>query len=202
MYLIPDTQSSLIREIEYDEDNLLLYVRFQPKYYLDELCYKEVDFDYFIAFSEANSLGKFYLRLIKPNFKIKPSIMADKPKTINQSSDQFRWIDISINVKKINKKWIFAGEKGDWLHLSMRMQPDGEVDSYGNLGMITQKVPKKIYEAEIKVPKDKKTRGNILGNACEFERQSVEGDPGEESGEMLGDMKESEADKVSDDLPF
>jgi hypothetical protein len=158
------------------------------------LTYIEFDLDFFIAFSETKSLGKFYLRLIKPLFKLKTISMADKPKTINEASDDFRWIDISINVRNIKKEWIFSGEKGDWLHMSMRMQPDGQIDAYGNLGMITQKVPKKIYEQEIKLPKDKKTKGPILGNACEFAKKEMEGAVGSEQGEMGG--------VPADDLPF
>lgn len=129
----------------------------------------------------------------EPEEKVK----KERPKTQNQSSDEVRWIDISIDVRKIEKKWIFAGEKGDYLHLSMRMQPDGEVDAYGNLGMITQKVPKEIYEKEVKLPKEKKTKGPILGNACEFVKaghEEREGDPGAEVGKLGG--------VVADDLPF
>lgn len=200
MYLMEEINSSLIREIEYDEDTEELTVRFR-KYYTDELTYIGVPFKYFMQFSEEKSMGKFYLRMIKPNFKQKTDTMSDskKPKGINRASDEKRFIKLSIDVTAIEKQWLFQGETGKvYLNATLAMLPDGEVDKYENLGMITQDVPKAIFEKEVKakVPPEKRTKGKILGNGAEWERKAVsEGRPGQET-EKMG------VDDINDDLPF
>ena len=202
MISLPDTNSTLIKEVEWDEENNELHIIFHDKYYIKEETYLDFDYEWLDMFSTSPSLGKFYLRFIKSQFKLKPRIMAERPKTTNKSSDQKRFIDISIDVTKINNDWLFVGEKGTYLHMTLAMMPDGEIDNFGNLGMITQKVPKKVYEAELKLPKNQKQRGAILGNAAEFERKGMEGMPGAEEGEMVGNKSEKEKEEIKDDLPF
>jgi hypothetical protein len=189
--------SSLIKKIEYDPDLLLLTVHFKS-YYTDKLSYTDVYPDHFDEMVKAPSVGKFYLQYIKPNFKqTKESFMADekkRPPTKNQASDKKRFIKIPIDVQKIKKEWLFAGEKGTYLNVTLQMLPDGELDKHGNLGMVTQDVPQKIYEAEKNLPKAEKTLGPILGNGAEMDWAPGGATPGVEQGEMGA--------AVEDDLPF
>ncbi len=175
--------STLIKEIEYDEVLLELTIYFK-KYYVDRLTYIEVPLSYFMAFSEAKSVGRFYLHYIKPNFLHK--------KTTQEMADKI--IKIKVNVREINKDWIFPGEKGDYLNMTLFYNE--EKDTYENNGMLTQDVPKEIYEAEKKLPKDKKTKGPILGNCREYVAAVANDEmtPGKETGKMGAVNK--------DDLPF
>src|SRR5688572_4385424 len=192
--------SSLIKEIEYDETTQELHIWFH-KYWTDYLCYVDFPLECFIMFSEAKSFGKFYLRCIKNIFFLKQNHVTmsetrKRPPTQNKASDQTRYIKMSIDVTKIRKDWLFDGEKGTHANLTLQLKPDGTVDAYGNLGMITQDVPKKVYGAE-KNSKTK-TQGPILGNGCEFvpKGQALqEGTPGTEGEQMLDEKK-------FDDLPF
>lgn len=188
--------SALISALEYDADKKELTIYFK-KYYTDKLTYEKVSHFIFEEFLNYSSKGKFYLHYIKKQFKQKN--MAEKPKTVNQSSPEKRFIDISIDVKKINKDWLFEGEKGTYLHMTLQMLPDGLIDGYGNLGMVTQKVPKKVWDDEKSLPVAEKSRGAILGNAAEFERKkaSSEGAPGTEAGTMVSELTEP-----LEDLPF
>lgn len=185
--------SSLISEVYYDDESLELTLVFR-KYYVSHETYLNVHHSVFNTFSEQKSLGKFYLNYIKLNHKLKTEVMS-RPKTINKASDEKRYIKMSLNVREINKAWIEAGEKGDYLNITLSMLPDGDTDKYGNLGMITQDVPKSVREKEKSFPKEKKTKGNILGNGCEFPPFVPEGTPGEETGKLI-------TEKEMDDLPF
>lgn len=195
---IPEERSSLIKKIEYDPDERILIVYFR-NYYTDKLSYEDVYPDHFDEFVKAPSVGKFYLHYIKPNFsQIKRNFMAEekqRPPTKNQASDKKRFIKMSIDVQKIKKEWLFAGEKGTYLNVTLQLLPDGELDQHGNLGMITQDVPKEIYEAEKSLPKAQKTLGPILGNGAEMDwAPSTEAVPGQEIGAMGA--------AEDDDLPF
>lgn len=169
--------SQLIEEFEYDEDTQELRIKFK-KYYVDQMVYTEVPLNYFMAFSEATSFGRFYLQMIKPNFSLKKQNMADKV------------IKIKIDVTKINKDWLYQGEKGVYLNFTALYNEDQ--DSYGNNGMAVQDVPTEIYK------KDKTVKGVILGNLKEFEKSKADGEntPGKESGKI------GVKDDIADDLPF
>lgn len=189
---IPENRSSLIKRLEYCEDTEILVVYFRD-YYTDHISYEGVSNNHFLEFTKQSSIGKYYLHFIKPNFKqFKPKRMADqkkKPVGINRASDQKRFIKMSIDVTKINKKWLHDGEKGTYLNFTLMMLPDGETDKYGNLGMIVQDVPREVYL------EDKSVKGEILGNGAEFEWEGREGGPGVETGTLHNT-------DIADDLPF
>jgi len=198
MYCLTDKQSSLIKEIYYDETIEELTIVFKT-YYVDYLVYSNVPQKMFDNFVQQSSLGKFYLQVIKPNYKIKTDTMATenkRPETLNPfTNSQKEFIKMSINVTEINKDWLFVGEKGAvYANITLAVNPDGKVDKYGNLGMVTQDVPKKVYEAEKNLPADKKSKGAILGNGAVLKRAIHEGTPGVESGTMGA--------SDNDDLPF
>lgn len=119
-----------------------------------------------------------------------------KPKTINQSSDQQRTINLSIDVKKLIKEWFVSGQKSTYINLTLKMMPDGEVDNYGNLGYITQVPPKSVKEEHAKLDKEQRPRWPIVGNGVEFERIP--------QGESLQDIQNAPAASADDfdDLPF
>lgn len=68
-------------------------------------------------------------------------------------------INLSINVSNIDKSKMIQGKKGNYLNMTVFVDPDN-ADQYGNHGMITQSLPKEEREAGQK--------GNILGNAKVF----------------------------------
>jgi hypothetical protein len=199
---IDEKRSSLIRKIEYDEDNLLLTVYFK-KYYTDKITYECVYPNHFKEFAKQKSIGKYFLNFIKPNFKQKYSFMSEekkRPPTKNKASDQKRFIKISLDVRKIHKEWIMAGEKGDYLGITLHMLPDGQLDKFGNLGMVTQDVPTEVYKAaEAKLKgSGKEIKGPILGNGAEFDWNNSgggEGQPGSSTGQFIDTS-------IADDLPF
>lgn len=200
MFILDNIESSLIKSVLYDAETKELTIYFK-KYFVDELTYINVPVEIYIKFSEVASPGKFYLHLIKPNYKQKNhNAMADekKLKTTNQCSDEKRFIKIRINTDKVNKKFIFIGENGKYLDMTLQMLPNGELDRFGNLGMVTQDVPTSVYKEEVKkkIPADKRTKGEILGNALEFEREGgAESTPGKDTGKMADDGD-------FEDLPF
>lgn len=119
-------------------------------------------------------------------------------KILNMASDKI--IHLRINVKKINKDWLYEGEKGTYLDCTVFYNE--EQDEYESNGMITQSVPAKIYEKEKDVEKSKRTRGEILGNCKEFKKGggNSESVPGSEKKTK---KKEAEAEnETEDDLPF
>lgn len=171
-------ESSLIEELNYFDETMILEVVFHDKYFVKSLTYEKVPLDYFIEFTQANSKGKFYLQMIKPFFsQQKTHKMADKV------------IKVKINVREINKDWIFAGQKGDYLNFTVLFNE--EQDDYGNNGMVVQDVPTEVYK------QDKKLKGPILGNCKVFGKGGAadreESEVGKETGKMGG---------ASDDLPF
>lgn len=202
--------SSLVTEVFWDSETRDLTVVFKG-YFVEYLVYENVPSMYIEAFSKTQSAGKFYLQLIKPKFKLKKQKMTTKtktaskdaeakprPETTNKSSDSKRYIEMSIDLDEVIKDWIFIGEKekkngrkGKYLHITLALLPDGQLDGYGNLGMVTQKVPKEVYI------ENKETRGPILGNGSEFKRKSSEpeGQPGVETAKRG-------VDEDDIDLPF
>lgn len=205
-YLLEDIDSTLIKEIEYNPDTRDLRIVFR-KYYVEQLVYQNVPFNYFEELScpTGKSVGRFYLEMIKPNFKLKINNMGkEKPKTVNTSgSDQKRFIRCSIDVTAINKDWLVPAESGKvYLNFTLQHLKTGELDRFGNLGMITQDVPSEVYEKEKHLPVEKRTRGEILGNGCEFERKPKEGAPGDTAAPTLENMDEEKKQELIDDLPF
>ena len=177
-----EKHSSLISRIVYD-DNEVLIIYFR-RYYVESYTYFDVPSSVLEAMFASKSIGKFYLTNIKNNYltKQKQDKMADKV------------IKMSIDVKKINKDWLFPGEKGTYL--SVTLLYNEEQDQYGNNGMLLQDVPKKIYEAEKNLDASRKTKSVILGNGKVFsnEPSNREGQPGKEGSAMGVDE--------DDDLPF
>lgn len=189
---VPKSRSSLIERLEYDESTLIVYLRYSNVGHV----YKNVGWETFEEMCNSVSMGKYYNEFFK---HLKYTIMSEKkrPQTKNQASDQKRFIKMSINVQKINREWIVRGEKGDYLNLTLQMLPDGQLDKFGNLGMITQDVPKDIYDAAEAERKGsgKDIKGEILGNGAEFDWGSKEGAPSAQFN--IGNMT-----APLDDLPF
>lgn len=191
--------SSLIRKVEWEEGPNILTVYFR-KYYTDKLSYEGVSKNHFIEFAHQKSIGKYYLHYIKQNFtQLKECTMSEKRqrKTKNVASNKKRFIDFSLDVRKINKDWLFEGEKGTYLNVRLIMLPDGEVDKHGNLGFVVQSVPTPIYKAAEAAEKGsgRKIQGNILGNAAELDWENQ----GESiAGEEVGVLGEAPVD----DFPF
>ena len=192
--------SSLLTRINYDFDSEELTVFFTPKYYADKLTYINVPLIMFEALLYSESYGKFFLTNIKKQFKLKTmgNEVKNLPKGINNASDKKRFITGSINLKEVKKEWLTEGKDGNiYLNFTLQMLPDGELDRFENLGMVTQNVPAEIYKAEKDLPKAQKTMGPILGNM----RENV--------WEGGGNMEALSADKLPgasneaiDDLPF
>ncbi len=178
VHTIVDVPSSLISQIYWNDESEELTVVFR-KFYVPYFIHCGVTRKDYNKFIVAESQGNYYLSYIKNKFKI-----MDAPKGINVAKNSKRFINIRIDVTKINKNLIFAGAKGNYLDLCLHMLPDGEVDKYENLGFITQSKPK-----------DSKEETAILGNARENEWAGggAEASPGAElSGTVAPD----------DDLPF
>lgn len=178
IHTIVDVPSSLIREIYWNDESEELTVVFR-KFYVPYFVHCGVARKDYNRFIGAESVGNYYLSYIKNKFK-----MANAPKGINIAKAEKRFINIRIDVSKINKNLIFSGSKGNYLDLCLHMLPDGEVDKFENLGFITQSKPK-----------DSKEETQILGNAKEnlWEGGGAEASPGAElSGSVAAD----------DDLPF
>jgi hypothetical protein len=115
-------------------------------------------------------------------------------------------IHIRLNVEKINKKWLFKGEKGTYLDATVFF--NNEQDDYESNGMIVQSVPTDVYKKEKAdgVAKKDMTKGEILGNCKVWgsgagDRESV---PGSESSSKKGGSKKKEEEEleIDDDLPF
>lgn len=68
-------------------------------------------------------------------------------------------VSLKIDVSKIEKQRLFAGQKGTYLDATVFIDLD-QLDQYGNSGMITQDVTKQ--------EKEQGTQGAILGNCKIF----------------------------------
>lgn len=188
-------ESTFVNKISYNTKNQQLAVSLSGT---GTYFYSDVPMETFLEFTVADSFGTFYNSKIKNKFmakatkkqeETKPVEEKRKPKKINKASDDYRWIELDINLSKVDKRFLVVGEKSGNLFLKarMRMEPDGEVDKYGNLGFISQVVPTEIYK------KDKNLRGEILGNACEL----VWDDREEETTRTVSDD-----DDIGNGLPF
>jgi hypothetical protein len=98
----------------------------------------------------------------------------------------------SINVSKIEKKYLFDGKNGKYLDLVFFENRDGK-DQYGNDGFVTQGVPK--------VARDRGERGPILGNWKELEAR-----PGGSRQKAVEARKDDHVmyvdDEDDDEIPF
>lgn len=99
-------------------------------------------------------------------------------------------ISLKIDVKKIEKARLYAGEKGTYLDATVFIDVDDK-DQYGNSGMITQNVSKEEKESG--------TLGNILGNCKVFWKDGL----GQNQGQNQGQQSNSPApENFNDDIPF
>lgn len=195
-------RSSLIKEVYYDDRRMELTVVLTYGVFV----YEDVRSRYFEMFSEVDSLGKYYLQFIKNKLKMAKAkntapVPAPEPKKskadygCNRSSDKKRFIKMRVKLNVLRKDWFFIGEKNDvYADLTLSLLPDGTVDQYGNLGMITQDVPRDIVEAEKELEKKDRTLGPILGNGFEFKPSGYHEDT---VAKVTEDTQE-----VVDDLPF
>lgn len=198
--------SSLIYWAEWDDETRDLTIYFKNNYPAHHQIWWPVNQQTFEDFAAAPSAGKFYLQIIKPFLKLKSSNMSEekkRPEGINQASDKVRYIKQRIDVSKLKKSWFFVGDKGVYADITLALLPDGTVDAYGNLGMITQDVPKAIAVKEKSLPKEKKSRGEILGNGREnkWENNQIENAPGSNAGQLANDIEPGSGSPI-DDLPF
>jgi hypothetical protein len=86
-------------------------------------------------------------------------------------------ISVKLDVKKIDKKRLYIGEKGVYLDATIIMFD--EADKYGNNGMIVQNVSEEEQKAGVK--------GEILGNVKFIQKKQV---------------TPEEHKDITDDLPF
>ena len=193
--------SSFISQVVYDADALILSVVLRNKAVYN---YTKVPLEVFIEFSSSNSFGSFYNSEIKNKYKhLNLNQMAkengNQPKKINKAGDFKRYIKLSIDVTKLNKNWFYTSRDDDgnikavYAKVTLCMLPDGETDKYGGLGFIVQDVPQEVSKAEKDLSKDKKSRGEILGNGEELEW--------EREKEVVTKVTEEELDEL-DTLPF
>lgn len=194
-------KSSLISEIYYDDVNEILTIVFKESYFISFEEYTGVRKYFFDQFSEVSSIGRYYHYIIKNKFKTKK--MAEKKDFgSNKASDKKRFIKMRIKLNEIKKEWLYLGENNTvYADITLHLLPDGTVDRYGNLGMITQDVPKEVYEKEKNLSASQKSSGTILGNGFEFKKKdSFEGSPGSGSGTLA--MSSEATKEAIDDLPF
>lgn len=185
--------SSFVNRAEYDAKLHILSIGLNG---IGLRSFANVPMEVFMEFSLSNSYGSFYHSNIKNNYKMAKTQKQEEapvqqkrlPKKINKSSDEYRWIELDIDIDKIDRKFLVVGAKSGhrYLKCKLRMEPDGDVDKYGNLGFISQTVPTEVYK------KDKTIKGEILGNACEIQWDA----PQEE------ETRSATKDDLADDLPF
>lgn len=102
-------------------------------------------------------------------------------------------LNVSLDVSKVDKSWLFKGKKGTYANLTIFYNE--EKDEYGQNGMVVQQVPKELYE------KDKSLKGPILGNVSEFVKGgggAAEAKADREGASLVGDN----TGDLPDDLPF
>ena len=102
-------------------------------------------------------------------------------------------VTLKIDVTKIDKARLFAGQKGKYLDATVFIDT-AELDQYGNSGMITQDVSKD--------ERAQGTKGNILGNCKVFWSESGQA-PQQESrpnGQAANQSQPQET--YEDDVPF
>lgn len=94
-------------------------------------------------------------------------------------------VSLKIDVKKIEKARLFAGQKGTYLDATVFIDLD-QADEYGNNGMITQDVSKQERDSGVK--------GAILGNAKVFFKD------GQAPVQQV--QQQAPADDFDQDIPF
>jgi len=99
-------------------------------------------------------------------------------------------INISIDVKKIEKARLFEGKKGTYLDLTTFIDLDTE-DQYGNHGFISQSTSKEERESNVQTP--------ILGNCKVFYKESQGGYQNQPNPTYT---PAAQPDSFSDDIPF
>jgi len=99
-------------------------------------------------------------------------------------------VTLKINVKEIDKARLFNGQKGIYLDATVFIDLD-QLDQYGNSGMITQDVSKE--------ERDQGVRGNILGNAQVFWKDSGQPPQKQSQTEPANTGRASDYDE---DVPF
>lgn len=178
-----EKESSFITQINYKPREEVLSIVMKDT---TAHIYKNVPIEVFFEFQLQKSFGGYYNSNIKSKFQ-KMAEEKKQPDRINKAKKEKRFIKLDIDVTKIDKSWLYKGEKGGvYLKMTLHMLPDGEVDRYGRLGFITQDVPIELAK------KDKELKGEILGNGEELEWVK------QEEKKTLVD---SAAD-IMDDLPF
>lgn len=184
--------STVIDSMSYDTTCQILHLDFKNGKSEDYKVSAELYSKLIIAPSIGRFLNDYVFRRGKNVSKQKSNMSttnSNAPVGVNNSSDKTRYIKLKIDVMKIKKEWLFSAPSGAvYADLTLHLLPDGEVDDYENLGMITQDVPKKIWE------NDRTVRGAILGNGRENEFRQQVATPGIESGSLGNDL--------NDDLPF
>jgi len=95
---------------------------------------------------------------------------------------------IKINVEKVDKKYLFKGEKGTYLDLVLF---ESKNQQYGDTHMVVQSIPKE--------ERDKGERGPILGNATLEDA----GNRHQYSPQPAVDASRNESPQIAeDDIPF
>lgn len=183
------TDSSLLKSVSYDDELLELTLEFRETYFKEKEVFIEVYPLDFTQFTQAKSFGKYYLNFIKSHFKLKKMAKGEKPVGVNKASSAKRFIELEIDVKKINKDWLRIDEKGRvWMTMVLGLLPDGEVNQYGQLGAVSQKVPTDKWKA------DNELKDIILGNGMEKQWGNKESTPSSNSAAGVTEPL--------DDLPF
>lgn len=189
-------RSSMIQCLEYDDIFSELTVFFADDYYIKKPEKHKLTLEQFSELITSKSVGKYYLE----NFKKQITMSGETKKERigkNQSSTKTRYIELDVCVDEIIKDWLFHGKTGKrYLKLVFALKPDGEVDKYQNCGMITQKVPKEVYQV------DKEKKGPILGNGFEPDWDAMRGSSGANEAASATYVKPEDLTEPLDDLPF
>jgi hypothetical protein len=190
-------ESTLIERLVYDDDAKKLSVYFHPVHHTwkKDCTYFYFPESEFLKFISSDSVGKYYLSNIEHFFKTEEIINTLKNNSMAKKSFD-KILNLRINVNKINKDWLFKGEKGTYLDVTAFYTE--EHDEYEMNGFVTQSVPKKVWEV------DRNARGEILGSIKDFSAlkrkpPTPEEIPGKEVGTLVADTPTVD---YPDDLPF
>jgi len=190
MIVVKNIKSVIIKSFTYIEESGQLSVDFLANFKKRETYVGITKQDFMLITSNEDTDG-YYFNYLKNQKKM--SEKKQLPKGINKSSKDKRYIRLRLDVTKINKDFLYVGEKGVYLDATLHMLPDGEVDNNENLGFITQDVPNALRK------ENSTLKGAILGNAKEnyWEKQAQESSPGVDLPIASGDDN-----GIMDDLPF
>jgi hypothetical protein len=183
-------KSSMIKGLDYDAYNKEMKIYFHNQRVREDATYCFVSEQEFQNLRSADSPGRYFIENIEPIYKTIFQI-----KTLKMAKKADKVLTMRVDVSKINKEWLFKGEKGTYLDLTLFYSQ--EQDQYQTNGMIVQSVPRKIYEV------DRNARGPILGNCKDWDtvkqERHAEAQPGSEAGVTITDVPTAE---FLDDLPF